>query len=1078
MEDNKSDIELIIDLISGKKNISDNSSDYHDFKIEKTFKEKFSTRYEVSINGKNYIVYNPPLIISNPNSKESISIYNDLELSMILNELQNSDYYIKMNDENNTVYSLKNSRDLFINDCNFGQSYELIEKKENAKVSSFEEFLNIFNSKKNFPQSCKYYKLYCKNDEGDSFKFVQSSERSKFMLKITDFFLNNKNVIYFTGQRGIGKTTSILYRLYKSNIPFFYINIKYFDTSKNDLEKIQIIDFEKNNLFRPVNKTLYLEQNNKFQKDYGNQLYTLSDKLNQFIYVDNDNINKIDYVCLIIKIIILVNRKLNKAKQIEERQKIVKDMEKEIKLIIDKIKTLKIMKEVIEEKFYDFEFLVENKNLYALLQVLIKYKSYLSYLSYCKDIPEYTSKNIWDFVELLLKECHKLKLEFVLVLDQYKNYFTESEKLNKIIERFSTSKIIVCSSIDDYRIRSAVVNGNPNDIKFQDKIISLDDIKKEYEDAFKNLSDKKNKAINLFQNNTRETFDCLNEKDENLSNYINKKTKKIKCYFMTFCGENFSRISALIFIFNNIDCYWNEQDYKEIRNLIPFKYFTFEKIHKSSGIFKANNYVLGSYKEENIKNEKKEEQEKIISKYGSDENAFYYKINYSMKIVEYGLYEFIKEQDSLLFFEQYMQMSEKGSGKGIKFEEHVKSKISKGKIIPIEGLKIDETIDIWSLFGNPSDPDVPCLFEGKLENDKVYFLDLRNQKEPMFDCAIIDLIKKEILFIQITMNKKISHDVFSRKKIKKKSKEAIEFLTGKIIDENIKLKIGFFFIFLKYIMNDNNEQEYMNDSSKKLLYNMTLINEHLEKMIKKCKEQNLKYCLYKLPSVLSNHNKEPNYEFTQIRQEDKELYIFESDIKSIQKESEINNEESEDDEEENNEDNNHHNNGGNNEDNNDDKKEHNIKNNNEENKEVNSFKKKRNYMNMMFDSISLEKININDNLYIQEFYNFYSKKFKIENPLIYSDKSLYNFEKFQVVCKELHCFGIINDNKKDDNFIIIFYEDELCAFDIHENKKIEFDKSFENMDYKIYFLETEELIKSTLIKIQSKNKNLAITLKN
>ena len=206
-----------------------------------------------------------------------------------------------MNDENNTVYSLKNSRDLFINDCNFGQSYELIEKKENAKVSSFEEFLNIFNSKKNFPQSCKYYKLYCKNDEGDSFKFVQSSERSKFMLKITDFFLNNKNVIYFTGQRGIGKTTSILYRLYKSNIPFFYINIKYFDTSKNDLEKIQIIDFEKNNLFRPVNKTLYLEQNNKFQKDYGNQLYTLSDKLNQFIYVDNDNINKIDYVCLIIK---------------------------------------------------------------------------------------------------------------------------------------------------------------------------------------------------------------------------------------------------------------------------------------------------------------------------------------------------------------------------------------------------------------------------------------------------------------------------------------------------------------------------------------------------------------------------------------------------------------------------------------------------------------------------------------------------------------------------------------------------------------------------------------------------------
>ena len=43
-----------------------------------------------------------------------------------------------------------------------------------------------------------------------------------------------------------------------------------------------------------------------------------------------------------------------------------------------------------------------------------------------------------------------------------------------------------------------------------------------------------------------------------------------------------------------------------------------------------------------------------------------------------------------LFFEQYMQTSDKGCGKGINFEEHIKSKISKGKIIPIEGLYINQ----------------------------------------------------------------------------------------------------------------------------------------------------------------------------------------------------------------------------------------------------------------------------------------------------------------------------------------------------------------------------------------------------
>ena len=147
----------------------------------------------------------------------------------------------------------------------------------------------------------------------------------------------------------------------------------------------------------------------------------------------------------------------------------------------------------------------------------------------------------------------------------------------------------------------------------------------------------------------------------------------------------------------------------------------------------------------------------------------YFKINYSMPIVSHSLYEFIKEQDNILFFEQYMQVSNKGSGKGITFEEHIKSKISKRKIIPIEGLNINKRIEIWSVFIKKPNDDIPCLFEGKLDDNQIYFIDMRKENEKLFDCAILDLIKKEILFVQITTNKDILNDAFNRDKIKKYS---------------------------------------------------------------------------------------------------------------------------------------------------------------------------------------------------------------------------------------------------------------------------------------------------------------------
>ena len=216
-------IKLIVDVISGKKKIND----YKNIKINISFKDEHSTCYEVLINDQNYILYYPPLILSYPNNSQNILIYTGEHLSTTLDFLAKKNYYIKINDKNDTVYSIKDSKNFIFKTLNFGLKYELIEKKENKneEACSYTEFLSKLNIGDNFTQKCKYYKLYCKNNDSNTFRYVKSKERYSFIRRISGFFFNDEKVMYYTGQRGIGKTTSILYFLYNSNNPFFYLNL-------------------------------------------------------------------------------------------------------------------------------------------------------------------------------------------------------------------------------------------------------------------------------------------------------------------------------------------------------------------------------------------------------------------------------------------------------------------------------------------------------------------------------------------------------------------------------------------------------------------------------------------------------------------------------------------------------------------------------------------------------------------------------------------------------------------------------------------------------------------------------------
>ena len=1011
MEDDESNIENIVKIINNKEV---ESSKKKNFKINYKNIRGTDTVYNVSFFHKNYTIHIPPSIVVYQG--EETIIYRIHELTFLLNKFTKGDFFLKDKEED-VSFSIKNSINLLIQNFKYGGKYEIIENKSLKESPSFQEFLTTIHPEENFPQNCRYYKTYCKNI--NDFKYVSSKERDVFIDSIANFSFSEEKNLFITGQRGIGKTTTILYQFYQDEGPFLYINLKYFEESKNELEKNQILDFEKNNIFRPkYNK--FLSNKSKKLINYNNEMFQYVQQINHIVYNDKKK-DGINYISLLIQILSLVYKKLKdmEAKQNNELEIIKND----INVIIDKIKLLELPETILKKETYDLNFLSKKKNLFNIINVLLDYQAYLSYLLYCEELSTYNTSYIWDFIKRVLKKCEDLSLEFVLILDQYKNEYSEGEELNKIFTRFENSKILLCSSIDDYLIRKAILEKSHPNIIFKNNLLSLEDIKSIYKDIFDNITKGKEKYINLFKNNTREIFDCLFKKDEDINDYVKKKTDKIKNYFKKFCGNDLARFSYVIFIFKNIYCYWNEKDYKEIMEFIPFKYFTFEKVDKNSVI---HNFTLGTLEEcelspnnEPLKEESKNN--KVIN--------YYHKISFSMPIVGNALYKFIRDDQNIIYFEHYLQTSKKGAGKGLTFEEYIKLKISNSKIKFIKNLKIDETVELWSCFSKTSYADIPNLFEGKLEKDKVYFIDIRNQREQFFDCAFIDLIKNKIIFTQITTSKNINHPVFDKEIIKKKSKESINFLkSNNFIDKNIELEAGYFLVFLKYDI--NTEEEILDESIKENLYYMKKINKELDKMKMKCNEKKLKYCIYQLSTIFSKEQKDNIY--SQIEIDDENLYVLtKQDLNEKKNENEINEEE---------------------------------------------LMTKRTYNEMILSNIELREINLENENAIKIFYEFYTDKCNLDKPKIYEEaKKLYSFDELEKYCNFLYCFGTPN-NIKDNIYNFIYYDNSILRSlpiiqkALGEEKKL-IEKPDKQQNYRLFFLGEKDEIESKICSIQGVNNN-------
>ena len=509
---------------------------------------------------------------------------------------------------------------------------------------------------------------------------------------------------------------------------------------------------------------------------------------------------------------------------------------------------------------------------------------------------------------------------------------------------------------------------------------------------------RKKKYINLYENNIKEIFKCMNLKEQDLKEFTYNKIKTIKDYLKTFC-DTIEKKYYTFFITKNIDFFWTEDDFKVIIKNISLKYFYYEQIEKS----KLNKNLICSL----------ESNDNTIK-----DNKNYYKINFSIQIVKNSVLELISDLEIENDYESYLEFGEKGSGKGNIFEEVVKNKIKKGKIQLIKNLKIDESIELWSLESLPSkNSNVFGLFGNEFDSNKTYFVDLRKQQEKMFDCCFFDLKNNKIILIQITLGKNIYHDSFNREKLFKQSNKILNFLNKNYFKNNNFKNVQFLFVFLKFPIKNTNEfqTEYINKIKKK----KKKIN--LKIMIDKCLKENLIYYIYDY----SNPNNRTN-----ILDNEKNLFI----IKDGEKQNDFN------------------------------QFKFNI-----------IQKEKVNYETLFKSTINLKEIN-NNNIdgNIRKLRDYYLKKFNLENKKVYIEENkLIPYNSLSNYFLDFNdCFVIKKNNnlEKEKLIAIMFYKSKKVVLKIDEEKIKELKDENENLegDYIIYYVGNKDEVKEIIYLIEHK----------
>ena len=394
--------------------------------------------FKISVNNKIYFIFNPLILHFSYNDiKLSINIYNIDHYFYIIKKYNISQDYIR-NKKNELIKCI----DYFNNnEIEFGEEKEVF--KEDLILP-----LNIDTLNFNFPENCNYYDKYC--NKVNNFKFINTDKRLLYQHFILGLY-NKKNINYFTGKRGIGKTTTILDLFYNNtDYNFIYINLKFFENSNIDLiKKLDVMRFEIRNLFRyKKSKTL----KNNTNENFLNSIDLLINKINDEKFIDNKSQN----------IILCLKKIINYLENLDSNL-----MNENIILTI-KLYLLKLNLKNPKLDINKFENLIKNKNDFKtnIIEILERNKfnlNYINFISKLKFYRDYINKNIFDFIEKLIINYIPLDNECFILLDQYKNTINQKvyiDRIYKQIEKNNKINILICSSIDDEEVRNELIGEN------------------------------------------------------------------------------------------------------------------------------------------------------------------------------------------------------------------------------------------------------------------------------------------------------------------------------------------------------------------------------------------------------------------------------------------------------------------------------------------------------------------------------------------------------------------------------------------------------------------------------------------
>ena len=287
--------------------------------------------------------------------------------------------------------------------------------------------------------------------------------------------------------------------------------------------------------------------------------------------------------------------------------------------------------------------------------------------------PEYTEKikslfkkckgkSYTDIIYEIIKFLETIKSIKIIILDQVNEYHLKSEILNKYInfikEKETKIKLIICSSINNYEIEDEVLKTIKNNINF-DKGLNEENQDYYYYCGYlyeKKIDDnnKLSPIFKLFRNQTKYIYSF--EKSNNYKQTFSEIRKTIENDIKNFLkGKDIFSISdILIFIKNNIQNENVSIPYQLLK-FIPLKYFSIKK--------KYDNY---------------------------------FQINYDFPYIEYILESLINIEDCDNYFktQRYQFDFLKGNVKGLYFEYSCIYHINNSTIF---GTKIEKYITLESI---------------------------------------------------------------------------------------------------------------------------------------------------------------------------------------------------------------------------------------------------------------------------------------------------------------------------------------------------------------------------------------------